>query len=156
MKTNQKGINIIKSYEKFSSKPYLCPAGKPTIGYGTTYYPNGRKVTLSDKPISRTKAIQIFRAILSEKEKAVQRFLKMPLNSNQFSALVSLTYNIGIEAFRTSTLLKKVNRSPDNPRIKNEFLRWVYSNGRKLRGLERRRIEEAQLYFNYELRSIIN
>ena len=146
--TSQKGINIIKKYEGFSGKPYLCPAGIPTIGYGSTYYPDGHNVKLTDANITEAKATEIVMGILNKYEVAVNRYAQKPINQNQFDALVSFTYNLGMENLRTSTLMKKLNINPNDPTIKDEFLKWTRSNGVVLAGLKKRRAEEAQLYFS--------
>lgn len=147
-KTSDRGIKLIKEFETFKSKPYLCPAGVPTIGYGSTYYPDGRKVKLSDPPITEEEASELLNNTLDNYELAVNRLCKVHLNQNQFDALVSFTYNLGEENFRTSTLLKKVNSNPSDPAIANEFARWVKSKGKTLNGLIRRREAESKLYFD--------
>jgi lysozyme len=147
MRINQKGINLIKSFEGFSARPYICPAGVPTIGYGTTYYPNGKKVTIKDKPISDIEGETLLKANLATYEDAVDSFTTNAVNSNQFSALVSFAYNLGNAALKSSTLLKKVNLNPNDPGIRNEFMKWIYARGKLLKGLEKRRNEEADLYF---------
>ncbi len=148
MKTSQKGINLIKKYEGFCSKPYLCPAGVPTIGYGATYYPNGRKVKLSDPSITEREAEEILQYQLRHYENAVNRYVVVKLRQLQFDALVSFAYNLGTGALLRSTLLKKVNRNPNDRSIVYEFNRWVRANNRVLRGLQKRRGEESELYFS--------
>lgn len=147
-KISPKGLELIKKYEGFFAKPYLCPAGVPTIGYGTTYYPNGHKVTLQDKPISEQTASAILMDTLVTYERSVDSYTRDDINQNQFDALVSFCYNLGGYNLKRSTLLKKVNKNPDDPTIKDEFNKWVRAGGRKLKGLVRRRAEEADLYFS--------
>lgn len=147
-KTAQNGIALIKKYEGFKANAYLCPAGVPTIGYGNTYYPNGVKVKIGDSPITEAKASELLLAVLTKYEDAVNRYAQKPINQNQFDALVSFTYNLGMENLRSSTLLKKVNSNPLDATIKDEFLKWTRSNGVVLAGLKKRRAEEAQLYFS--------
>ena len=89
MKTSNKGKAIIKQYEGFRAKPYLCPAGVPTIGYGATYYTDGRKVTLRDAPISEADADKLLDKMLGKYEDAVNRYVQVPITQNQFDALVS-------------------------------------------------------------------
>lgn len=148
MKTSQKGIDLIKQFESFRSKPYLCPAGVPTIGYGATYYPNGNKVRLSDPAITQREAESVLQFQLRHYENAVNRYVQVTITQNQFDALVSFTYNVGISAFKNATLLKKLNRNPNDPAIKREFSKWVRANRRVLKGLQRRRIAESNLYFS--------
>ena len=146
-KTSKNGIELIKKYEGFRSKPYLCPAKVPTIGYGATYYPNGQKVKLSDPAIDEKHASLLLEAMLNPYEKAVDSYCRDDINQNQFDALVSFAYNLGNSALKSSTLLKKVNANPNDSTIKNEFNKWVYADGIKLNGLVKRRIEESNLYF---------
>ena len=140
MKTSDKGIGLIKRFEGLRLKAYLCPAGKPTIGYGHT-----KDVKLGDV-ITEEEAEQLLREDLIVVENEINRH-NLNLNQNQFDALVSFVYNVGIGNFRTSTLLKKIKANPNDKTIANEFKRWVYSNGKRLPGLVKRREEEAELYF---------
>ena len=147
-KTSLKGVELIKKYEGFRSKPYKCEAGVATIGYGATYYPNGQKVKLSDAPVDEKHASLLLEAMLIPYEKAVDSFCRDDINQNQFDALVSFAYNLGNGALKGSTLLKKVNANPNDIAIKKEFLKWVNAGGKRLQGLVNRRTEEANLYFS--------
>jgi lysozyme len=147
-KSSSKGIELIKSFEGFYAKPYLCPANVATIGYGTIRYPNGKKVTLSDVPITKETATSYLMDNLTTYEKSVDAFCRDDINQNQFDALVSFCYNVGSTALKSSTLLKKVNANPNDPEIKFEFLKWNRGGGRVLKGLIRRREAEVQLYFS--------
>lgn len=147
MKTGQKGLKLIKEFEGFRSKPYLCSANVPTIGYGATYYPGGKKVTLNDQPITEEYAVQLLSVMLDTFEKAVDSFCRDDINQDQFDALVSFAYNLGTGNLKSSTLLKKVNANPNDPTIRDEFMKWVNAGGKKLPGLVRRRQAEADLYF---------
>lgn len=147
-KISTKGLDIIKKYEGFSSKPYLCPAKVPTIGYGSTYYEDGSKVKLTDSPITQERATELLEALLVSFERAVDSYCIDTINQSQFDALCSFAYNCGVGNLKSSTLLKKVNVNPDNPTIKDEFLKWTKGGGKTLPGLIRRRTEEAQLYFS--------
>lgn len=146
-KTGQKGIKLIKEFEGFRSKPYLCSANVPTIGYGATYYPGGKKVTLNDSAITEDYASQLLISMLDSYEKAVDSFCRDDINQDQFDALVSFAYNLGNGSLKSSTLLKKVNANPNDPTIRDEFMKWVNGGGKKLPGLVRRRQAEADLYF---------
>ena len=141
-----KGLNLIKQFEGFLAKPYKCPALIPTIGYGATYYPNGLKVTMSDKAITEAQASTMLMNMLRTYEKSVDSFCRDDINQNQFDALCAFAYNVGINALKNSTLLKKVNKNPNDPTIRAEFLKWNKANGRALNGLTNRRIAEADLY----------
>ena len=147
MKTSHSGIELIKKYEGFRSEPYLDAVGVPTIGYGATYYPNGKRVTMNDEPISIAYAEELLREMLRDFEEGVCRTITSELTQHQFDALVSISYNIGIRAFAQSTLAKRVNANPNNPDIRYQFSRWNKAGGKVLAGLTRRRKEEANLYF---------
>lgn len=148
MKTSQKGVDLIKKYEGFSSRPYLCPAGVPTIGYGATYYPNGDTVKMTDPTIDEFQAENMLRHMLVRYENGVNRYVYRSINQNQFDALVSFAYNLGLGALKSSTLLKRVNNDPCDEDIKYQFSRWVRADGKVLKGLKLRRKEEAELYFS--------
>ena len=90
-------------------------------------------------------ADDIMRATLKEYEEAVSRYVKVPLNQNQFDALVDFAYNAGAQNFRTSTLLKLLNQG-DYATVAGEFDKWVYGGGKKLNGLVKRRDLERQLF----------
>lgn len=147
-KISTKGLDLIKKYEGFSSKPYLCPAKVPTIGYGSTYYEDGSKVKLTDSPITQERATDLLEALLVSYERAVDSYCIDTINQSQFDALCSFAYNCGVGNLKSSTLLKKVNVNPDNPTIKDEFLKWTKGGGKTIPGLIKRRTEEAQLYFS--------
>lgn len=146
-KTSKNGIAFIKKYEGFRSKPYKCEAGVATIGYGATYYPNGQKVKLTDPAIDEKHASLLLEAMLNPYEKAVDSYCRDDINQNQFDALVSFAYNLGNSALKSSTLLKKANANPNDKTIRNEFLKWVNADGKRLQGLVNRRTEESNLYF---------
>ena len=148
MKTGTKGIELIKSFEGFEGRPYLDAVGVPTIGYGATYYPGGRKVKMSDTPITEPEAVELLKNMLSVYEDAVSDNVRSNINQNQFDALVSFAYNLGGGALKSSTLLKRVNANPNDPDIRNQFGKWVKAGGRTLPGLVRRRKAEADLYFS--------
>ena len=147
---NQACIDLIKSFEGLYLNAYLCPANVPTIGYGTISYPNGQKVKLGDK-ISQSQATEYLMFEVNEKARKVDALMRDDLSPNQFAALISFAYNLGDGALKDSTLRKRVNLNPQDATIKDAFLMWCKANvdGKliKLKGLERRRIAEADLYF---------
>ena len=147
MRLGSKGLELIKSFEGFYSKPYLDPIGIPTIGYGATYYPNKKKVTMKDKPLTEKEASDLLKEMMVTYENDVKRLVKRELNQNQFDALVSFTYNLGSANLGKSTLLKKINANPCDKTIKDEFLKWNKAGGKVISGLTRRRNAEAELYF---------
>lgn len=146
-KTGQLGLNLIRKFEGFYAKPYLCPAGIPTIGYGATYYPNGKRVTLQDAAITEQQAEEMLVSMLKTYEQSVDSFTRDDINQNQFDALVCFAYNLGVQNLKISTLLKKVNTNPNDMGITAEFLKWTKAGGKVLTGLIRRRQAEADLYF---------
>lgn len=147
MNISFKGIELIHKYESLSLKPYLCPAGIPTIGYGNTYYEDGTKVKLTDKPITLERAEDLFFFVIRNFESCVNKNVIVDINQNQFDSLVSFSYNVGCSNFKTSTLLKRINECPMNEDIKYQFSRWNKSKGKVLKGLTKRRQEESNLYF---------
>jgi len=148
MRISNKGLELIKHEEEFRSKPYLCQAQRPTIGYGSTYYKDGTKVSLSDKAISKEEAIELLEYIVETKfEKLVNSCVKVPLTQEQFDSLISFSYNVGQGNFRNSTLLKKVN-SKDFIGASEEFARWKYANGKVSNGLVNRRKRERELFLS--------
>jgi lysozyme len=145
---SSKGIDLIKMFEGFSAKPYKCPAGVPTIGYGNTFYPNGKKVTMADKSITEKQATEFLSATLLTFEKYVDTYCIDTITQSQFDALVSFCYNLGPANLKSSTLLKKVNKNANDETIRVEFMKWVKAGGKTLPGLVRRREAEANLYFS--------
>jgi lysozyme len=143
MKTSPKGIALIKEFEGLRLKAYLCPGGVWTIGYGHTA---GVKPGMT---ITEEQAEQFLKEDLIVFERAVNNH-NLSINQNQFDALVSLIYNIGIGNFQKSTLLRKARINANDNSIMDEFLRWVYSKGRVLPGLQSRRLREMKLYFSKE------
>ena len=152
---NKKGIDIIKSREGLSLKAYLCPAGYWTIGWGSRFYEDGSPVKEGDI-ITKDRAELLFKNTIKYfHDEIVNKLLKVKVNEDQLSALVSFAFNVGLdidedfiaEGLGDSTLLKKVNNNPNDPSIEKEFLKWTKSRGKVMRGLVLRRQEEANLYF---------
>ncbi len=145
MQVSDNCLKIIREFEGFKSKPYLCPAGIPTIGYGSTRYANGTAVKLSDPPITEGQADEIMHATLGQYVDAVSRYVTASINQNQFDALVDFAYNAGAQNLRTSTLLKLLNMG-DYAGAAAQFDVWVNGGGKKLPGLVRRRAAERGLF----------
>jgi lysozyme len=147
MTATQNCINLIKMFEGYKPKAYLCPAGVPTIGYGSTMYSTGIKVKLGDT-INEHQANELLMWELKNKAIALHG---LKLNQNQFDSCLSFIYNLGIGAFAKSTLKKKILLNPKDASIKDEFMKWnkarVGGQLIELKGLTRRRIAEAELYF---------
>ena len=146
MKLNEQGYKLICEFEGLSLKPYLCSAKVPTIGYGNTYYLNGKRVTLLDGPITKEYAFEIYKEVVDRFAKKVSAMLKVEVTQNQFNSLVSFNYNTG--ALYTSTLLKKVNANPNDETIDAEFKKWIRAGGKIVKGLVTRREIESNLYFS--------
>ena len=138
-------INIIKKCEGLELKPYLCPAGVPTIGYGSTRYENGERIKLTDAPITEERANALLLNTLKEYGDAVNRYVKVDINQNKFDALVDFAYNAGIGSLQTSTLLKLLNKG-DTYGASLEFKKWVHAGGKVLTGLVKRRKLEEELF----------
>lgn len=147
MKLDENGYKLIQGFEGLSLVPYLCKAKVATIGYGNVFYPSGIKVTMQDKPISLATASWMFRTIADRFAVDVDKLIKANINQNQFNAIASLAYNIGIAGLAKSTLLKKVNANPQDITITNEFLKWNKAGGKVINGLTKRRTIEAKIYF---------
>lgn len=150
---NKEGIQLIKSFEACKLKAYLDSKKIPTIGWGNTYYENGIAVKLGDI-ITQERADRLFLNILAIFEKGVEQLTTSTINENQKAALISFAYNVGldidadtkVEGLGDSTLLKKVNKNPNDPTIRNEFMKWVNKGSSFEKGLTRRREAEWKLY----------
>lgn len=143
-----KGISLIKKYEGLKLQSYICPAGIPTIGYGSTFYENGSKVKLGEK-ISVERADSLLAYMVQNFETGVKNLVKSNINANQLGALTSFAFNVGLGNFTRSTLLRKVNINPNDETIRAEFMKWNKGGGKVLRGLVNRRNDEANLYFSH-------
>jgi len=145
MEVNKAGKDLIKQFEGCKLKAYKCPAGLDTIGYGNTFYPDGTKVKPGDV-ITQERANELLDIIVEDFAKKVKPLIKQNLTDNNFSALISFAYNVGVGNLKSSTLLKKVNANPKDPSIKAEFNKWTRANNVVLSGLVKRREAEAKLY----------
>lgn len=142
MKISQKGIDIIKNFEGLELKSYKDSVGVLTIGYGST----GQHVS-PGMTVTKEQAEQLLKKDLERFEKGVSDLVKVPLNQNQFDALCSFAFNLGIGNLKSSTLLKKLNAS-DYIGASKEFERWNRAGGKVLAGLTRRRIAERDLFLS--------
>jgi lysozyme len=140
MKTSQKGVDLIKGFESFSPVPYKCEAGKLTIGYGHLIKPKENFTR-----ITKEEAEDILKKDISATECALNQYVSVNLNQNQFDALVSLVFNIGVGNFFTSTLLHILNKE-DYAGASEQFDRWIFVKKRISHGLERRRKKEKELF----------
>jgi lysozyme len=143
MKPSINAINLIKQFEGFKDKAYLCPAKKWTIGFGSTMWNDGKKVKEGEK-ITMQGAENLLLWDLGKRVKVLEG---LNINQNQIDSLCSFIYNIGIGAFNKSTMLKLIKENPSNPKIKDEFIKWRNKGSKFENGLRRRREAEANLYF---------
>lgn len=153
---SEAGFDLIKSREKFEPKVYVCPAGKDTIGYGTTFYPNGKPVRKGDPAIDEPTAVKYMKAHIEKNSlPIINKYVTVPLNPNQAGALVSFVYNTGggyidkagkWQPFKLYALI--------NSRASEAELREYWENcaikggGVVLRGLVDRRKDEVDLFFS--------
>jgi lysozyme len=140
MQTGPKGRALIKEYEGVKLHAYYCPAGKLTIGVGST----GPHVKVG-MTITAQEADDLFTKDLGRFEKAVNRMVHVPLSQEQFDALVSFSFNLGEANLEKSTLLKMLNEK-NYSGAANQFKQWNRSRGKILPGLVRRRAAEAALF----------
>lgn len=142
MKISDKGKDLIKSFEGCKLSAYQCSAGVWTIGYGHTKgVKRGDKITQEEADRIFDEEIELF---AEEVDILTEDCL---LEQCQFDALVSFAYNVGIGAFRGSTLLRKVKRDSYDETIGKEFKKWVFAGGKRVKGLENRREIERRFYF---------
>jgi len=138
MNISEKGINLIKQFEGCKLTAYLCPAGVWTIGYGHT-----EGVNKGDK-ITQDKAEELLKQDLSKFEDALNSY-GFALSQNQYDALICFMFNIGIQAFRTSTMFKYLRKNW-YAAAAEQFNKWIYANHKPSKGLEKRRDAERDLF----------
>jgi lysozyme len=138
-------IALIKEFEGLVLHPYADAVGVPTIGYGTTVYPDGTHVSLNDPSITEDLAVIFLQHDVAKFAQDVGSLVTAALNDNQFGALVSFTYNLGEGALRSSTLLRKLNAG-DYAGAAGQFPLWDHAGGRVLPGLLKRRQAEQALF----------
>ncbi len=147
MHIDEKCVELVKRFEGFRSKPYLDSVGRATIGYGSTYYSDGTRVSINDQPINKTEASKLMLHILELFSKRVAELIEVSVTTNQFSALVSFSYNVGVHNFKISTLRHELNEGKF-VEAANEFPKWRKAGGVILKGLERRRAAEKALFLS--------
>jgi lysozyme len=136
--------SLCKQYEGFRSKPYLCPAGVATIGYGSTYYSDGRKVTLQDPPMDEPAASALLMYELQHTylPGTLRNCPILATDERRLNAVVDFCYNLGIGRLQTSTLKRKIN-AQDWEGAKEELKKWNKGGGKVLAGLDKRRKSEC-------------
>lgn len=149
MKLSDKGFEMLAVFEGFRSAPYRDSVGVPTIGYGNTYYLDGRKVTMSDKPISKDEAKKLKIAVINKDfAPAVNRLLENQIKAgkitqNMFDALISLVYNIGVGALAKSSVINHL-KNDDKQKSADAFLLWKNAGGKPI--LLKRRQKEREVF----------
>ena len=138
-------LALMRRFEGFYSRPYICPAGVPTIGYGSTYYENGTRVTLTDEPVSKDRAEALLLwAVKTVYLPQVIRLCPGLNDADKLAAIIDFTYNLGGSNLRVSTLRRKINEQKWEE-AKLELLKWVRGGGKVLKGLVIRRTAESEL-----------
>lgn len=141
----QIALALCRRFEGFRSKPYLCPAGVWTIGYGATRYVDGRRVSPLDAPISREAGEQLLlRTMQREYLPAVTRLCPGADTPGRLAALLDFAFNLGAGNLQASTLRRRVNAGAWD-QVPGELAKWVRGGGRVLPGLVARRAAEAAL-----------
>lgn len=137
---------LVKTFEGFRDKPYLCPAGIPTIGYGSTHYKDGTAVTLADKPITKEQAHELMMHTLETQflPGVLKLCPKLIQNTKALNAVVDFCYNLGLGRLRGSTLLAAL-QAEDWGAAKAQLKLWIHGGGKVLPGLVARREAEAAL-----------
>ena len=136
---------LIARFEGLRLKAYKCPAGIWTIAFGATTF-NGKRVT-EGLVITKEQAYEQLERDLAVFENGVGRLVNKPINQDQFDALVSFCFNVGLGSLSRSSILKKVNADPSDPTIRDSFAMWNKAGGKVLAGLVKRRKAEADWYF---------
>ena len=149
MTTSNQGKNLIKEAEGFRLDAYLCPAGVPTIGWGhTKCVKMGQHITLAEAE-----------DLLVEDIGPIERLLngmKINFRQEQFDALVSWIFNFGEGKFKGSTMYKRIIGNAKDEEITDQMVKWIYSDGRPLPGLIKRRVAEANLFIGYDRYKVNN
>lgn len=139
---SENGLQFLKDNEGCILHPYLDTQKIPTIGIGATYYEDGSKVKMTDVPITEKRAMELFKFVLKHYELAVYTNTRDDLNQNEFDALCSFCYNVGVNGFKNSTLVRRINANASPQSIENAFMMWTQN--KELIG---RRKKEVKLYF---------
>jgi lysozyme len=161
MKVSKEGLKLLKHHEGFRRKPYLCAAKIWTIGYGHAMYPEQMKIPSTPEGMVRRKAfplrpednrawsVEEIDALLVKDvarfERAVLRFISVPLKQHEFDALISATYNLGPGWLQRSQVRQKINRGDKKGAMEN-LLKFNKGGGVVLRGLDNRRKDEAAMF----------
>ena len=144
---NKIALALIKRFEGCRLKPYLCPAGIATIGYGSTRYPDGRRVTMQDEPISEEKAEVFLYYIVTRIAYSIFKLCPILLTEDggKQASIIDFAYNLGTGNLKASTLRRRINEG-NWDEAAHELRKWIYGGGRRLRGLIIRRNVEARFF----------
>ena len=154
MNLSDKGIRFLRQAEGVRSDVYKDSAGLPTIGVGhllTQSELSSGKIIIDGEPVKYGEGLsnhhidELLKQDVDRFEKAIAEYVKVPLYQNQFDALVSFSFNVGVGAFKNSTLLKVLN-ARDYDKVPEQLKRWVYSSRKKVQGLVNRRNSEIALW----------
>lgn len=140
-------IRLCKEFEGLRLRPYLCPAGVPTVAYGSTFYEDGTPVKLSDAPVDEKRAMHMLRSSLERiyLPGVLQASPNLINNPAVLGAVTDFAYNLGVARYRASTLRRRIN-AEDWAEARLELAKWVNGGGKKLPGLVRRRAAEAAYF----------
>lgn len=144
-------FNLISGFEGYASNAYhdsIDPTGVYTIGFGSIYNWDANRSVQQGDVINKDIAVRWFFIEANQKVSAVQQMVKVSISNNQLLALSSFAYNLGTGALQGSTMLKLLNQNASKQTVANEFDKWVYSNGKKVPGLVKRRAQEKSLFLS--------
>ena len=147
MKLSDNGFRLLGELEGIVLRPYKDSVGIPTIGIGSTYYEDGTKVKMTDKAITKERAIQLAKNVVKSFEEQVNKSILLPMTQNQFDAMVLLCYNIGKSGFARSSVVRNFNLG-NIQRAADSFLLWNKAGGRVVQGLVNRRNKERSLFLS--------
>ena len=147
MKLSANGFKLLGELEGIVLRPYRDSVGIPTIGIGSTYYEDGTKVKMSDKAITKERAIQLAKNVVKSFEAQVNKSILLPMAQNQFDAMVLLCYNIGESGFARSSVVRNFNAG-NLQKAADSFLLWNKAGGKVVRGLVNRRNIERTLFLS--------
>ena len=147
MKLSDNGFTLLGELEGIVLRPYKDSVGIPTIGIGSTYYEDGTKVKMTDKAITKERAIQLAKNVVKSFEEQVNKSILLPMTQNQFDAMVLLCYNIGKSGFARSSVVRNFNLG-NIQKAADSFLLWNKAGGRVVQGLVNRRNKERSLFLS--------
>ena len=149
MKLSANGFKLLGELEGIVLRPYRDSVGIPTIGIGSTYYEDGTKVKMSDKAITKERAIQLAKNVVKSFEAQVNKSILPTMVQNQFDAMVLLCYNIGESGFARSSVVRNFNAG-NIQKAADSFLLWNKAGGKVVKGLVNRRNIERTLFLSTE------